>query len=133
MRTRQKFVKRSSQFVVAVQLDLLTNGFTYQKWGSVQSCKPGDWIVNNNGDTYTINRDVFLATYKATAPGQYVKTTPVWAEVATNSGEVHTKQGSTHYEPGDYLVYNASDSEDGYAVPKTTFERMYELSNDPSG
>ena len=47
MHRRLKYVKRSDQVVVAVQLALETTGFTYRKWGGVQTCKAGDWIVNN--------------------------------------------------------------------------------------
>ena len=51
MSRRERYVKKHTQFVVAVELDLDTAGFTYQKWGGTQTCKPGDWIVNNDGDT----------------------------------------------------------------------------------
>jgi len=50
MATRHTYVKREAQTVAAVQLDLDTKGFTYEKWGSTQTCKPGDWIVSNDGD-----------------------------------------------------------------------------------
>ncbi|HEX7159566.1 MAG TPA: hypothetical protein VF214_11165 [Edaphobacter sp.] len=126
MSPRREYVKRPSQFIVAVQMDLRTDGFTYEKWGSTQRCHPGDWLVNNNGDTYTIDRDAFARTYKPTGPGTYVKVTPVWAEVATKVGEISTKQGSTRFEAGDYLVYNEPHGGDGYAVPKCQFEEMYE-------
>jgi hypothetical protein len=128
MNARQQYVKRASQFVIAVQVDLETDGFTYQKWGSTQTCKCGDWLVNNSGDTYTVDRDTFARTYKATGPGTYVKATSVWAEIANAAGDVRTKEGATHYEPGDYLVYNEPDGGDGYAVSRTAFECMYERS-----
>jgi hypothetical protein len=124
--TRQAYVKRDTEFVVAVQLDLDTPGFTYQKWGGTQTCKPADWLVNNGGDTYTVDRETFGRTYRATGPGTYVKVTPVWAEAAPGAGEVRTKEGSTHYEAGDYLVYNERDGADAYAVSKDAFERSYE-------
>jgi hypothetical protein len=132
MNTRRQYVKRASQFVVAVQVALQTEGFTYEKWGSTQTCKPGDWLVNNDGDTYTIDRDTFARTYTPMGPGTYFKTTTVWAEVASEAGEVRTKEGTTHYEPGDYLVYNKPDGSDAYAVSRTVFERMYERSDNSS-
>jgi hypothetical protein len=112
--------------VTAVQLNLKTEGFTYEKWGGTQRCKAGDWVVNNNGDSYTIDRETFARTYRSTGPGTYVKVTAVWAEVATSAGEVRTKEGSTHYEPGDYLVYNEPNGGDPYAISKAAFERMYD-------
>ena len=126
MGKRQQYVKRASHFVIAVQVDLETDGFTYKKWGSTQTCKRGDWLVHNNGDTYTVDRDTFARTYKQTSPGTYIKVTPVWAEVASEAGEVRTKEGATHYQAGDYLVYNEPQGGDAYAVSKEAFERMYQ-------
>ena len=37
-----------------------------------------------------------------------------------------TKEGATHYERGDYLVFNEEDGGDAYTVAKADFERMYE-------
>jgi len=126
MATRDTYVKRETQTVAAVQLDLDTTGFTYQKWGGTQTCKPGDWIVSNAGDTYTVDRESFARTYRSTGHGEYVKVAPVYAEVATTAGDVKTKEGTTHYDAGDYLVYNEADGGDPYAVSKANFERMYE-------
>ena len=126
MATRRKYVKRQTEFVVAVQLDLETTGFTYQKWGDTQACKRGDWIVNNNGDTYTVDKESFARTYKSNGPGTYVKSAPVWAEAASTAGNVRTKEGATHYEAGDYIVSNEETGADSYAVSKAEFERMYE-------
>jgi len=126
MATRHTYVKREAQTVAAVQLDLDTKGFTYEKWGSTQTCKPGDWIVSNAGDTYTVDRESFARTYRATGHGGYVKVAPVYAEVATTAGDVKTKEGTTHYDAGDYLVYNEPDGGDPYAVSKENFERMYQ-------
>src|SRR5215813_13082762 len=128
MNKRRKYVKRRTEFVIAVQLNLDTTGFTYRKWGGRQKCKPGDWLVNNEGDTYTVDRKTFARTYAKTGPGKYIKTKPVWAEVAKTHGKVRTKEGLTHYEPGDYLIYNQRDGGDPYAVSKPEFERMYRLS-----
>jgi len=129
MDTRRRYVKRATEFVVAVQLDLETAGFTYRKWDGTQTCRSGDWLVNNDGDTYTVDRETFARTYQATGPGTYVKSAPVWAEVAPTAGEVRTKEGTTHYKAGDYLVYNDPDGGEAYAVSKKAFEHMYE----PSG
>ena len=133
MSARLKYAKRANQFVIAVQVDLDTEGFTYNKWGSTQRCKPGDWLVSNNGDTYTVDRDSFARTYRPTAPGTYMKSGAVWAEVALIAGQVRTKEGLTAYEPGDYLVFNEPDGGDPYAVSKDTFERTYERSTDGAG
>jgi hypothetical protein len=126
MATRRKFVKRKGVSIVAVQLALDTSEFTYSKWGGTQTCKPGDWIVDNEGDVYTVDRETFARTYRQVSPGVFVKATPVWAEVATRDGQIQTKEGVTHYRAGAYLVYNDPTGEDGYAVEPDAFERMYE-------
>jgi hypothetical protein len=131
MSPRQQYRKKSSQFVIAVQLNLKTEGFTYDKWGATQKCKPGDWLVNNDGDTYTVDRDTFARTYKSTGPGTYSKITTVWAEIASEAGVVKTKEGGTRYEAGDYIVFNEPDGGDAYAVSKATFEKSYERIEGP--
>ena len=126
MPARRRYVKRADRAVVAVQLALETAGFTYRKWDGVQTCKAGDWIVNNEGDVYTVDRETFERTYRQTGAGSYVKTTPVWAEVAHEAGSVRTKEGVTHYRAGDYLVFNEEQGGDAYAVTSEKFEAMYE-------
>ncbi len=126
MAGRRKYVKKSTAFVVAVRLDLKTDGFTYEKWGGTQTCKAGDWLVYNDGDTYTVDQETFQRTYRSVSPGVYVKTTPVWAEVAQHAGQIRTKEGVTHYKAGSYIVYNDPEGKDGYAVEASSFEEMYE-------
>ncbi len=127
MAARQKYLKRVEESLVAIQLDLDTAGFTYRKWGDEQTCKPGDWIVNNGGDVYTVSNDAFTQRYQAVSPGLYRRCVPVWAEVADCDGEVDTHEGKTRYLAGDYLVYVGEDElEDGYAVERSQFEAMYE-------
>jgi hypothetical protein len=126
MGNRKRYRKRKDQFVVAVQLDLDTEGFTYQKWGAEQRCKKGDWIVDNNGDIYSVDREVFEKTYRMVKPGAYVKITPIWAEVASKAGKVKTKEGESHYKKGDYIVSNNEDGTDAYYISAKKFESMYE-------
>ncbi len=123
---RKQYKKRISTDVTAVKLDLDTEGFVYRKWGGIQTCKPGDWLVNNQGDTYTIDAQTFVETYKETSPGLYTKTAVVWAEVAESGGVIKTLEGETQYQAGDYLVYNDAAGKDGYAVSREKFESMYE-------
>ena len=125
-----RYRKKSGQTVFAVQLALDTDGFSYQKWGAEQYCKQGDWLVNNNGDIYTIDQQVFTNTYRLVNPGAYEKATLVWAEVAKKEGSVKTKEGETHYKPGDYLVFNNEDGTDAYCISNEKFKAMYELSEE---
>lgn len=127
METRRRYRKKANRFVVAVRLDLDTDGFTYRKWGAEQRCNPGDWLVDNEGDVYSVDRDIFAKTYRRVSPGVYVKTTPVWAEVATTPGSIVTNEGRSFYRIGDYLVSNNEDGTDAYCISTDKFESMYEL------
>jgi len=124
---RRKYRKKKDATVIAVQLDLATDGFSYRKWGAEQTCHAGDWIVNNNNEVYTVNSESFAETYKPVSPGIYYKEGTVWAERANQAGVVKTKEGETCYDVGVYLVSNNKDGTDGYAVERDKFEDMYEL------
>jgi hypothetical protein len=123
---RRRYRRKPSAFVTAVRLELETDGFTYRKWGGEQRCKQGDWLVDNDGDVYSVDATSFDKTYRQLGPGVYLKTTPVWAEAATAEGSISTKEGRTRYEPGDYIVFNNKDGSDGYAVEGRKFQEMYE-------
>jgi len=127
MSTRRRYRKKADQFAVAVRLDLETDGFTYIKWGAEQRCKRGDWLIDNHGDVYTVDAERFAWTYRRVKAGQYVKKTPIWAEVATKSGSVMTKEGESTYQSGDYLVFNNEDGTDAYCISAAKFKSMYEL------
>jgi hypothetical protein len=104
----------------------------YRKWGAEQRARKDDWLVDNDGDVYTVAADVFSRTYRkvGASPGAYVKTTPVWAEKADKAGVVKTKEGETHYNPGDYIVSNSRDGSDDYSVSAAKFESLYDLAAD---
>ena len=59
MGERRRYRKRADQFVVAVRLDLEGAGFRYRKWGGEQQCKAGDWVVDNDGEVYTVDAESF--------------------------------------------------------------------------
>lgn len=127
MPDRRRYRRKPDQFVIAVQLNLETDGFAYQKWGGEQHCKRGDWLVDNDGDIYTVDGAVFSGTYRKLREGAYVKFTPIWAHVATEPGSVATKEGRSHYEKGDYIVSNHEDGSDAYCIGADKFQSTYEL------
>jgi hypothetical protein len=125
MGQRARYVRRPDQPIVAVRLAVETAGLVYRKWGGEQRAKAGDWLVDNDGDVYTVAADVFARTYRQTGLGTYVKCTPIWAERTHSPGSVTTKEGATAYEAGDYIVSNQRDGSDQYAVAADKFESMY--------
>jgi hypothetical protein len=125
MTERRKYRKKTDQRVVAVRLALDTDGLVYRKWGGRQVARRGDWLVDNDGDVYTVESDSFARTYKQLSVGVYLKTTPVWAQIATQPGSVKTKEGLSHYRKGDYIVYNEKDGSDGYCMTAAAFKSTY--------
>jgi len=126
MPTPRRYRRRADQAVAAVQLKLESEGLHYRKWGHDQTALPGDWLVDNAGDVYTVSADTFSRTYRQVATGAYVKTTPVWASQADTAGRVKTQEGWTAYGAGDWLVSNRSDGADAYAISAEKFEQLYE-------
>ncbi|WP_052691845.1 DUF4231 domain-containing protein [Teredinibacter purpureus] len=131
MTERQQYLKRPGFHVTAVQLDLNFEGFGYNKWGDGQKCSAGDWLVNNCGDTYTVEKEYFIQHYEEVSPGQFEKIAPVWAEIAKTDGAIETIEGTSAYITGDYLVFDRSIGGQAYAVTKLSFERMYEVVPEP--
>jgi hypothetical protein len=123
--SRRRYLRRPDRPVAAVRLALETDGLLYRKWGGEQRAKAGDWLVDNEGDVYTVDGEVFARTYRQVGPGAYVKSTPVWAARAPQAGSVRTMEGVTRYEAGDYVVSNTPDGSDEYAMPAEKFERLY--------
>ena len=122
----KQYRKKSDQFVVAIQLALEMHGFEYEKWGGTQTCKSGDWLLENNGEVYTVDAAIFEETYERKAPGIYAKNVVVWAEQAVKDGHLESAEGGQAYQAGRYLVSNDESKTDVYAVAPAMFERMYE-------
>lgn len=123
---RKRYRRRHNTWVTAVRLGLRTEGFEYRKWGHVQRCKPGDWLVERDGEIYTIDRQVFARCYRQRSPGRYEKVTAVWAEKVSEAGSVRTHEGRTDFEPGDYLLYDAAEGGQGWAMQAERFHHLYE-------
>lgn len=134
MGKRKLYIKRPKYYVTAVQLDLEFDTFEYHKWGGIQKSQPGDWLVNNGGDTYTVAKDYFRDNYQKISPGVFNKTGEIWAEIADENGSIKTIEGFSDYKKGDYLVFDCEEGGEGegYAIKKQLFERMYvELRAEP--
>ena len=93
MAASQKYLKREQTPVAAILLNLETDGFTCRKSGGEQTCKLGDWSVDNDGAVYTLDCDSFARTNRADSPDLYRKVAPIWAELAHHDGAIKTKEG----------------------------------------
>jgi len=117
--------------VIAVQINLDTEGLDYNKWGGPQHAKQGDWLINNDGECYTIDNESFQLTYKNIGKGLYVKTGNIWAAKACADGFIETKEGRSYFKEGDMILYNNSDRTDGYCMSAEKFEKMYVRDTEP--
>ncbi len=54
----------------------------------------------------------------------------MWAEEVDSSGTITTKEGSTDFQAGDYLVFNDEEGRDGYAVSQEKFRSLHGLGDD---
>ena len=127
MQTLKRYRRREMTTVTAVQIALNTEGFTYKKWGDVQVVRAGDWLVNNNGNVYTVDHEVFERTYTKVSTGVYKKTGVVWVEEAQTAGKVRSTSGFTNYSAGEFVVFNDEDRADGWAMSVEEFTRLYEF------
>ena len=132
MRDLRPYRRRDRTPVTATQLNLDTDGLAYRKWGGVQTASAGDWLVNREGEAYTVEREVFARTYRMISPGLYEKVTPVWARVAESEGTISTKEGETSYVAGDMIVCNDPNGGDGYAMKPETFADLYDPADEPN-
>lgn len=130
MNERKPFRRKAQTHVVAIQLSLDTEGLIYEKWGGRQLAKPGDWLVDNAGDVYTVDQDSFSQSYRRVSQGIFKKTSNIWACQALKAGTVSTKEGHTAYQAGDYLVSNDQAGSDAYAISAKKFHSLYEPVND---
>lgn len=123
---RKRYRQKGGHQVSAIRLNLDLQSFAYRKWGAMQTGKPGDWLVESDGSVHTVDAHSFARTYRQVGPGRYEKHTTVWAEPAARAGWIRTLEGETHYEAGDYLVWNDAQGSDGYAIQRARFEELYE-------
>ncbi len=123
----KKYRKKADQVIHAIQVDLELISFNYRKWGDNQTCKAGDWLVENNGNVYTVDQQVFADTYLQIAPATYKKIAPVWARQADEGGSVETKEGRSYYKAGDYIVANQADGSDAWCMGEQEFHDLYEV------
>ena len=117
--------QREGKQVHAIRLNLDLDAFSFRKWGGLQKAKRGDWLIERDGDTYTVDAEVFARTYQQIGPATYVKQSSVWAKPADSDGVILTREGGTHYRKGDYLVWNDPEGLDGYAISRDKFENLY--------
>lgn len=116
--------KKATHTVFAIQASIKGNIY-YEKWDHNQKATEGDYLVDNEGDVYTVEKVTFESTYTEVGDHRYAKTALVKAEQATESGKIRTLEGLSSHNAGDYIVHNPRQG-DVYVVPQNEFESVYE-------
>jgi len=122
----KSYKRKTAGTIVAIQLKFEELHFTFKKWQASQKCKSGDWLVENQGDVYTVDEEEFARTYEKVSKGIYKKTSIIWANQAQSIGHIKTIEGKTHYKNGDFLIANEKNGEYLYAISNKKFHQLYE-------
>lgn len=123
----KQYERRPDGLIIAIQirLDLEAGGIAYRKWDSEQWGKRGDWLINDDGDTYTVSAENFANDYELSESGLYRNTAKVWAEEATGSGFVEIRGGTAPFVEGNMLVFSDPDRKEGQVFFYNKFNRLY--------
>lgn len=68
--------------------------------------QPGDWLVEDGAQKWTVADAVFRETYEQVDNGTYAKRAPVFARMVSGNVTLVTLEGNIALSPGDWLVCN---------------------------
>lgn len=109
--------------VEAVQLD--ENRSWNTTGGDELRGSAGDWLVSDGTSEWTVNDDVFSATYAQNTDGTWTKSALIRAVQVDAPTLVRTLEGDATAAPGDWVAENPSGER--WPIPRVQFERSYEL------
>lgn len=88
-----------------------------------------DWQVNDShGGTWTVDKDVFKATYEPLGDGRFRKTAPVRARRLEHPAQLETLEGVDTLGAGDWIVMN--ETGECWGMPDNTFHTRYRKTDD---
>lgn len=91
--------------------------------GSLLEARPGDWLLTDGDQEWTVAADVFDRSYRRSPDGRYLKSATVRAVRLTKATEVPTLEGRSTAAAGDWLLCGV-DSE-LWPVTDAHFRRCY--------
>lgn len=97
--------------------------------GSEMSAAAGDWMVTDGQKSWTVDHQIFEATYRSMSPGVFRKFGIVQARQIEVSAIIPTLEGNVCAEPGDWVV--RGEAGDVWPVPDLEFTRAYERLANP--
>ena len=112
---------RSTVIVKARQLT------TPHEWtsrsGSVLRGQPGDWVLFDGDDEWTITDEAFTASYHQRPDGDWEKRSTIRAVQLDGAVEVDTPEGASRAEAGDWLATSLGAG--AWPIAANAFTRRY--------
>lgn len=99
--------------------------------GSTMRGKPGDWLISEGDEEWTVDQRIFEESYEEVGVTKYRKASPVRARQLENSTTLETLEGTDCLSAGDWIVMN--NSGECWGMPDTTFRERYSRQQNPTG
>ena len=84
---------------------------------------PGDWLVEEDGKSWSVRDDIFWAGYRHVSGSQWQRRGTVLARIAQPGETIQTLEGPTVAADGDWVV--KGDHGDQWPVPADVFAHHY--------
>lgn len=91
--------------------------------GATMQAGPGDWLVQENGATWSVRNDIFRSSYRHVSGHEWQRCGTVLARLAQPGETVDTVEGPTVAADGDWVVIG--DTGEQWPVPADVFARHY--------
>lgn len=91
--------------------------------GATMQAGPGDWLVEEDGKSWSVRDDIFRAGYRHVSGSQWQRRGTVLARIAQPGETIQTLEGPTVAADGDWVV--KGDHGDQWPVPADVFAHHY--------
>lgn len=91
--------------------------------GATMQADPGDWLVQEDGASWSVRDDIFRSSYRHLTGSQWQRRGTVLARQAQAGEVIDTPEGPTEAADGDWVI--RGNHGDQWPVPADVFERHY--------
>lgn len=91
--------------------------------GATMQADPGDWMVEENGESWSVRDDIFRSSYRHLSGSQWQRSGTILARPAQPGETIDTPEGPTTAADGDWVV--RGNHGDHWPVPADVFARHY--------
>ena len=109
-----------------VKAQKLTDTFQWQSTdGNNLVGEKGDYLIESDGNRWTVQPEIFEKTYSENSDGTFTKTAQVIAVKVNAALTINTLEGESVVHEGDYLL--CGESADVWSIDSTNFVKKYFL------